>query len=118
MQLSDVSWFYFQWIQLISNRVHILLAANKDPSVCDRGRGVDRFAYGIRCENLVLRPSLYNKGVTVFARQQNLSVESNWRRRERGGNGNSSAFVFDFTGPRIEAIKNAAVRRQIEIVAK
>src|SRR5262245_19166156 len=81
------------WRFGVADAIKILLSTNEDHPVRDRGRRVNRLADRVGSNHLVLRPGLDDVGVTIFTRQQQLSVECDRRRRERSGYRDASALV-------------------------
>src|SRR5688572_18518684 len=100
-----------------ADAIDILFSSNVDASIGNRRRGINRFADGIRAQDLVLWTSLYDKRVAVLTRHENLAVEGNRRSRKRRRNRNAAAFVLDLACLRVDAGQHAAVGCQIEIIA-
>src|SRR6266704_3409767 len=87
---------------LIANGKEILFTANKDLSIGDGRRCIDRFAYRVGRKNFMFGPSFHHECISVLARQQDLSLKSNGRRREGCGYGDAATFIFHFAGPGVK----------------
>src|SRR6185369_8636789 len=71
------------FINLCSNAIEILFAANEDAAVGDRRRRINRFADGVCAKNLVFWTGFHDERVAIFTRHQDLAVERDGGRGER-----------------------------------
>src|SRR5215813_5042236 len=65
----------------------------------------------------MLWTGLYYERITIFTRQQYLSIECNRRSRETRRHRYTTSFILHLTGLGIETRQHTAIRSQVEIVA-
>src|SRR6266705_6268435 len=99
-----------------ADTIYILLAAEVEPPLVYRGRGINRLVDGVGAQYFMCRACFDYDRVSIFAREKNLSVAGHGRGRECGRDGDTPVLVLDRAGARIQTCEDTAVRRQVQVL--
>src|SRR5690349_3182285 len=100
-----------------AKRVQMRDRTHNYDAIRDRGRSHHDFTHRILREQLILRSSLDDENIAIFAGQINLSVRRDRRCRERGARAAETLLVDALAGLRVISSQHPLVRARVQQLA-